>query len=61
MNYDVKIAELPPILETLNGKAGVLRMEHYSETGDSISFEGRVEEVPETEGETVEETVETQE
>ena len=39
MNYDVKIAELPPILETLNGKAGVLRMEHYSETGDSISFE----------------------
>lgn len=61
MNYDVKIAELPPILESLNGKAGVLRMEHYSETGDSISFEGRVEEVPETEGETVEETVETQE
>lgn len=61
MNYDVKIAELPPILETLNGKAGVLRMEHYSETGDSISFEAYVEEVQETEGEAVEETAETQE
>ena len=51
MNYDVKIAELPPILESLEGKAGVLRMEHYSETNDSISFEGQVEPVPEEPGE----------
>lgn len=43
MNYDVKIAELPPILKSLEGKAGVLRMEHYSETSSSISFEEFVE------------------
>ncbi len=38
-NYGIKLAELPPILETLSGKKGVLRMEYYSQTGDSISFE----------------------
>ena len=47
MNYDVKIAELPPILASLEGKKGVLRMEHYSETSDSISFEEYVEPVQE--------------
>ena len=49
MNYDVKIEQLPPILQNLEGKAGVLRMEHYSETSDSISFEEYVEPVPEEE------------
>ena len=38
-NYGIKLAELPPILETLAGKKGVLRMEYFSQTGDSISFE----------------------
>ena len=55
MNYDVKIAELPPILASLEGKKGVLRMEHYSETSDSISFEEYVEPVQE---ETPEESTE---
>ncbi len=54
-NYDVKIAQLPPILERLEGKEGVLRMAHYSEINDSISFEEKVEPVPE---ETTEETTE---
>lgn len=58
MNYDVKIAELPPILANLEGKAGVLRMEHYSETGDSISFEEYIE--PTQEESTEETTVETE-
>ena len=59
MNYDVKIAELPPILSKLEGKVGVLRMEHYSETGDSISFEEYIEPAPvETTDETPEETSE---
>ena len=59
MNYDVKIAELPPILSTLEGKVGVLRMEHYSETGDSISFEEYIEPAPvETPDETPAETSE---
>lgn len=55
MNYGVKIEQLPPILQSLEGKAGVLRMEHYSETGESISFEEYVEPAPE---ETTEETPE---
>ena len=46
MNYDVKIEQLPPILSSLEGKKGVLHMEHYSETGDSISFEEYVEPAP---------------
>lgn len=59
MNYDVKIAELPPILSELEGKVGVLRMEHYSETGDSISFEEYIEPAPvETPEETAEEVQE---
>lgn len=58
MNYDVKIEQLPPILSSLEGKKGVLRMEHYSETGDSISFEEYVEPAPvETPGETPEEVL----
>ncbi len=55
INYDVKIAELPPILANLEGKKGVLHMEHYSETGDSISFEEYVDPAQE---ETSEETQE---
>ena len=53
-DYDVKISQLPPILENLKGKAGVLRMSHYTETSGSISFEEYMEEVS---GETTEETV----
>ena len=36
-NYEVKLAEIPPILEKLEGKKGVLHMEYY-EKGSTISF-----------------------
>lgn len=39
MNFDVKLAELPGILVDLEGKEGILHMEHYSEIGEKISFE----------------------
>lgn len=39
MNYDVKVEQLPAILVDLEGKTGVLHMEHYSEVGEKISFE----------------------
>lgn len=56
MNFDVKIAELPGILTDLEGKAGILHMEHYSETGEKISFE--LNEIEDTdESEMPEETV----
>ena len=38
-NYDVKVEQLPAILEDLDGKNGILHMEHYSEVGEKISFE----------------------
>ncbi|MBQ8804664.1 MAG: hypothetical protein IJZ53_13630 [Tyzzerella sp.] len=47
MNYDVKIAELPGILGGLEGEAGTLHMEHYSEVGEKISFEKFEAEEPE--------------
>lgn len=46
-DFEEKLMELPPILEKLEGKKGVLRMEYYSETNDSISFEEAVENTPE--------------
>lgn len=39
ISFDEKLLELPPILEELEGKSGILHMEHYSEMSDSISFE----------------------
>ena len=51
-DYDVKIAQLPPILENLKGKSGVLRMSHYTETSGSISFEEFIEETPQETPET---------
>lgn len=40
-NFSEKLTQLPPILEKeeIQGKAGILHMENYSKTGDSISFE----------------------
>lgn len=37
-NFEEKIVQLPPILEKLEGKTGVLKMEYYNETSTSISF-----------------------
>jgi len=39
MNFDEKIVQVPPILEKLEGKQGVLHLEHYNEMSTSISFE----------------------
>jgi len=38
-NYDVKVEQLPAILKDLDGKNGILHMEHYSKVGEKISFE----------------------
>ena len=38
-NFSEKISELPPILEKLQGKSGVLQMEHYNSDSTGISFE----------------------
>ena len=37
-NYEEKLAEIPPILEKLKGKQGILHLEHYTK-GNTISFE----------------------
>lgn len=37
-NFDEKVTEIPPIIEKLEGKSGVLDMEHYNETSKNISF-----------------------
>lgn len=43
-NFDAKVLQLPPILEELEGKSGVLHMEHYTEESTNISFEKSDEE-----------------
>lgn len=42
-DFEEKLIQLPPILEKLEGQKGVLRMEYYNETSNSISFETAVE------------------
>lgn len=39
LNFDEKIVQVPPILEKLEGKNGILHLEHYNEMSTSISFE----------------------
>lgn len=39
-----KIAQLPPILEKLEGKSGTLHLENYSEDQETIPFDVKVEE-----------------
>lgn len=39
LNYDEKLLQAPPILSELEGKEGVLHLEHYNEMSTSISFE----------------------
>lgn len=39
-----KLVQIPPMLEKLEGKSGVLKMEHYNETSTSISFRETVPE-----------------
>lgn len=39
MNYDEKIVQIPPILEKLEGKSGILHLEHYNEMSTNVSFE----------------------
>ena len=38
LNFDEKLIQLPPILEKLEGKKGILHLEHYNEMSSSISF-----------------------
>lgn len=40
--FDEKIIQLPPILEKLEGKKGVLDMEYYNEASPNISFREEV-------------------
>ena len=37
-NYEEKLREIAPILEKLDGKKGILHLEHYTK-GSTISFE----------------------
>ncbi len=39
LNFDDKIIQVPPILEKLEGKKGILHLEHYNKGNTSISFE----------------------
>lgn len=36
--FEEKLKQIPPILEKLEGKKGVLHLEHYNETSKNISF-----------------------
>lgn len=38
-NVENKIPQLPPILEKLKGKEGILHLEHYGDLSSTISFE----------------------
>lgn len=38
INYQEKLIQLPPILKKLEGKKGVLHLEHYNEMSTTISF-----------------------
>lgn len=51
-NFDEKMTQLSPILEKeeLQGKAGILHMENYSETSNTISFEPNQAETEEDSG-----------
>ena len=40
--FDEKVVQLPPILEKLEGKTGVLDMEYYNEASSDISFKEEV-------------------
>lgn len=42
-NFDVKVIQLTPILEKLEGKSGTLHLEHYTSDSTSISFEENIE------------------
>ena len=39
LNFDEKLVQVPPILQELEGKKGILHLEHYNEMSTSISFE----------------------
>lgn len=39
LNFDIKVAQLPEILPKLEGQSGVLHLEHYTGSGQNISFE----------------------
>lgn len=43
IRFGEKMEQLPPILEKLSGKKGILHLEHYNETSTNISFEQTVE------------------
>lgn len=42
-NFDEKVIQLTPILEKLEGKKGILHLEHYTSNSSNISFEENVE------------------
>lgn len=44
INFDEKVIQVPPILAKLDGKQGVLNLEHYNEMSTSISFDEIFEE-----------------
>ena len=37
-NYEEKIAQIPPVLEKLNGEGGTLHLEHFGQGSETISF-----------------------
>ncbi len=39
LNFDEKLVQVPPIFQELEGKKGILHLEHYNEMSTSISFE----------------------
>lgn len=43
LNFEEKILQLPPVLEKLEGKAGTLNMEYYTNDSSSISFQEKIE------------------
>ena len=44
LNFDIKMDQLPPVLAELEGKEGVLNMEHYTADNKTFSFEKNEEE-----------------
>ncbi len=43
LDYDLKVPQIPGILQELEGEKGILHLEHFNETSSTFSFERKAE------------------
>lgn len=58
-NFLDKIGQIKPVLDRLNGQEGILHLEHYGQGTSVISFEKPAETVPDQEGDTKDQELNT--